>query len=185
MDLGPKAEMREIRTSGLMSGIWKRNGLIVTAPDLDSTDIGAGIWQRHFGHVGFVHGHVGQSGSHRVGARLFYHRGREVETDDASRRTGQQRSDAKVSSRTAPEVQHGFTWVDWAEAERVAHRGCRLPDARGEAFQPVLVIAEVTAFSLPLPQPKSFSGCKAKSFSIARICSKKSTLLLSHSALML
>ena len=36
MDLGPKAEMREIRTSGLMSGIWKRNGLIVTAPDLDS-----------------------------------------------------------------------------------------------------------------------------------------------------
>src|SRR5271166_6064782 len=37
MDLGPKAEMREIRTSGLMSGIWKRNGLIVTAPDLDST----------------------------------------------------------------------------------------------------------------------------------------------------
>src|SRR5271165_7009383 len=40
MDLGPKAEMREIRTSGLMSGIWKRNGLIVTAPDLDSTQRG-------------------------------------------------------------------------------------------------------------------------------------------------
>jgi hypothetical protein len=37
MDLGPKAEMREIRTSGLMSGIWKRNGMNVTAPDLDST----------------------------------------------------------------------------------------------------------------------------------------------------
>jgi hypothetical protein len=38
MDLGPKAEMRETRTSGLMSGIWKRNGLTVTAPDLDSTE---------------------------------------------------------------------------------------------------------------------------------------------------
>jgi len=38
MDLGPKAEMREIRTSGLMSGIWKRNGMNVTAPDLDSTE---------------------------------------------------------------------------------------------------------------------------------------------------
>ena len=37
MDLGPKAEMWEIRTSGLMSGIWKRNGMNVTAPDLDST----------------------------------------------------------------------------------------------------------------------------------------------------
>jgi len=39
MNLGPKAEMREIRTSGLMSGIWKRNGLIDTAPDLDSTTL--------------------------------------------------------------------------------------------------------------------------------------------------
>ena len=29
--------MREICTSGLMSGIWKRNGMTVTAPDLDST----------------------------------------------------------------------------------------------------------------------------------------------------
>ena len=56
MDLGPKAEMREIRTSGLMSGIWKRrHGQLLrhrqtervgkqlmaapnsTAPDLDST----------------------------------------------------------------------------------------------------------------------------------------------------
>src|ERR1700752_2103373 len=32
----PKAEMREIRTSGLMSRIWKRS-LRATAPDLDST----------------------------------------------------------------------------------------------------------------------------------------------------
>jgi hypothetical protein len=40
MDLGPKAEMREIRTSGLTSGIWKRNGKTVTAPDLDSTALG-------------------------------------------------------------------------------------------------------------------------------------------------
>jgi hypothetical protein len=29
--------MRKIRTSGLMSEIWKWNGLTVTAPDLDST----------------------------------------------------------------------------------------------------------------------------------------------------
>ena len=32
--------MREIRTSGLMSGIWKRHGLTATAPDLDSTASG-------------------------------------------------------------------------------------------------------------------------------------------------
>ena len=29
--------MREICTSSLMSGIWKRTGMAVTAPDLDST----------------------------------------------------------------------------------------------------------------------------------------------------
>ena len=39
--------MREICTSGLMSGIWKRNGMTVTAPDLDSTR-----FENRIGHRG-------------------------------------------------------------------------------------------------------------------------------------